>query len=274
MNSNKFIQNHPSLHNAEELKQICAPLTKLGIVYFSHAHIDETSQLSCLALNPEFFKLYFDKSYYHFDLHKGKKPTNTEEFVIWDAVVRKKETQSLDDDFKAFGLGHTFSIIHSQETTTDYYHFATKLENPGMNEKYFRNMDLLKRFISYFKGKVANHKELASAYDLKLGLQKDIGGYYTEENLEPINRTAFEEATMLDKIYLVDSNIYITKREFDVLHSASLGKTSKDIAQSLGITSRTVKAHMHNIKSKLNCQNQFQLGLAFSKISQLTAQST
>jgi len=46
-------------------------------------------------------------------------------------------------------------------------------------------------------------------------------------------------------------NIDLTEREMEVLQAAAQGKTSKEIAFALGISERTVKAHLGNIYQKL-----------------------
>jgi NarL family two-component system response regulator YdfI len=45
--------------------------------------------------------------------------------------------------------------------------------------------------------------------------------------------------------------LQLTGREFEVLHAAAQGKTSKEIAYNLRITERTVKAHLTSIYNKL-----------------------
>ncbi len=46
-------------------------------------------------------------------------------------------------------------------------------------------------------------------------------------------------------------NVDLTEREMEVLNAAAKGKTSKEIAFGLGISERTVKAHLGNIYQKL-----------------------
>ena len=46
-------------------------------------------------------------------------------------------------------------------------------------------------------------------------------------------------------------NIDLTEREMEVLQSAAQGRTSKEIAFALGISERTVKAHLGSIYQKL-----------------------
>jgi len=49
----------------------------------------------------------------------------------------------------------------------------------------------------------------------------------------------------------VPGNVELTEREMEVLGAAAQGKTSKEIAYGLGISERTVKAHLGSIYQKL-----------------------
>ncbi len=51
-----------------------------------------------------------------------------------------------------------------------------------------------------------------------------------------------------------DVTILLTKRQIECLSLMTLGKTSKEIARSLGISFRTVQDHIQNIKIKANVQ--------------------
>jgi NarL family two-component system response regulator YdfI len=70
---------------------------------------------------------------------------------------------------------------------------------------------------------------------------------------------------VLDKILRSDSHqggglspkeeLDLTDREIEVLHAAAQGKTSREIAFNLGITERTVKAHLSNIYTKMEVES-------------------
>lgn len=57
--------------------------------------------------------------------------------------------------------------------------------------------------------------------------------------------------------YYFSSNheMYLTAREVSCLAQVALGLTVKEIAQTLGISYRTVESHMNNIKNKLGCNH-------------------
>lgn len=263
MNIEKFLKSHPALNYAADLSAICSPLQLLNIVYFSHVQIDKNKNMSGLGIVPDFFNLYFQKKYYNFDLHMAK-PGVGEEYIIWDAIKRQKQSYSLHQDFMIFNQGHTFSIVINHESGKDCYHFATKLGNEFMNGEYLRLLDSLKKFIAFFKEKIANHKELSAAYKLKIPLDVEEGQFITQENNFNIND--FNESIKANRSYSLTGNAYLTRRELECLTWIAKGKTMEEMAIILDISVRTIKAHIGAIKSKLGCTNLFQLGMNYTNI--------
>jgi DNA-binding CsgD family transcriptional regulator len=165
----------------------------------------------------------------------------------------------------SFGNGHVFSIVQHQEFGTDYYHFATKLGNVGMNAKYLSLIPNLKLFINHFKDKISQQRELSLAYQLRIPLQKASGEFQV---MEPsVDIEAFNNLIKTNRHYLAGHHQYLTDRERECMVWLAVGKTYDEIAIILGITPRTVKAHVSSIKEKTNSQTQFQLGALWSKYS-------
>lgn len=261
----KFLKAHPTITHNADLQEICAPLKDIDLVYFSHANLDEKNRLSVLALNADFFQLYFNKGYHQFDLHLGSLPEG-EHLILWDAIIRKKESKALHEDFMSFNQGHTFSIIYNHGDTKDCYHFATKLGNVGMNEEYIQKVAELKKFICYFKEMVARDNTLKSAYDRKIEIVPEKGGYLTETILTSQQWQKFRDDIPITRLYLDGTEKYLTLREIQCLEAMALGKTAEELAELLQISSRTVNAHVTNMKEKLGCDTQFQLGMWFEKL--------
>lgn len=263
----KKINKHPALIHAEDLKMICNPLQKLGICYFSHVNIDEKNQFSAIGIEPQFVKLYFEKEYYNYDVHMLT--TNSEEeMILWDTVERSRESKDLYDDFQALSLGHTFSILRKNGNKKDCYHFATKLGNEHINGQYLRQQEFLKKFILHFNDKVQRDRTMKQAYSYKFKVSDANSGYFIHDDQQDLNQRDLMSQVSYERIY-IDDKTWLSHREVECLHWLSLGKTCEEIGIILSITPRTVKAHIRNIKDKLKCNNQFQLGLFYNKIKSL-----
>lgn len=261
------INNHPALTFANELQSICQPLNSIGISYFSHVRIDSNCRFAGLGLKPEFLKLYLEKKYYNYDIHLLKL-TQPEHYILWDSVATDKKSHELADDFRNMGFGHGFTIIQNHSDFIDCYHFATKLGFNKINQRYFLDIELLKKFINYFTDTVNTDRNLSQSYDFKFTIDNKIAGYFTKENIDEDGYEAFNEQTNTNRIYLEHVK-YITNREWQCLYWLSKGKTLKEIATVLAITERTVKAHLTHIKEKFSFDNLFQLGILFEKLKPL-----
>lgn len=268
MNIQSYIKKHPIFNHAYDIAEICAPLKKLGITYFSHVHIGADNCFTGLGSCPEFAKLYFEKNYYQFDLHHRDSITG-EQCILWDTIKLTNETQSLEADFTSLDFGHTFSLIYNEGDSKDCYHFAAKLGNVEINEIYLQKIIELKKFICYFREQVARHRLLRQAYALKLRDPNQIGGFCTKNPLSLIEKNQFVESIPYQRIYIDGGNVYLTASEVICLDQFAKGKTTDEIAEYLKITPRTVKAHVRNIKDKLGCENQFQLGVCYAKVQDL-----
>lgn len=263
----KKILTHPSLVFAQDLKEICSPLHDLSIAYFSHVRIDAKGHFSALGLEPDFVQLYLEKRYYNYDIHMVQQRLS-EQYILWDAIERTKESKALYDDFKKFKLNHTFTIIQENNGTKDCYHFAAKHEHDSINQYYLKSLDLLKKFIYYFNDKINRNKELRRAYEIKFCIEKNYSGYFVENDLWQANDDEFHTKTHLDRIYL-DPDRYLTKREIECLYYLAQGNTLEEVAIRLSITLRTVKAHVGRVKEKFCCDNQFQLGMLYQALEKL-----
>lgn len=96
-------------------------------------------------------------------------------------------------------------------------------------------------------------------------VEKVLGGeIWIERQLIPRMVKIISEHNPLSTHHLAENNLYealsiLTEREVEVIERVYMGQANTDIAEQLGITVRTVKAHLGSIFKKLNVQDRFQL---------------
>lgn len=260
----KKIVNHPSLIKAADIEQLCKPLAKLDIHYFAHVNIDAQNQFSAIGTEPEFVKCYFEKKYYHYDIHLADLLTK-QKYILWDGMNIQGKTREMEDYFNSLGLGHTFTIIRKTSEELNCYHFAAKVNATTMSERYLQNRDALENFINYFLNNVNSDKTLRSAYNKKFKIDSnDAAGFCIESSdLEQ----QIESCQMHQNRIYIGPNTYLTHREFETLKVLSQGKSPEETAIVLGITLRTVRAHIASMKHKLNAKNLIQLGMIYHQIT-------
>ena len=261
----KIIKQHPCFTHADDFSLLCQPLGQLGICYFGHVRVYNDNRFACFSSSPEYLNRWLELDYYNFDAHMLT-PASKEQYIIWDTLERRGISKHLYEDFMTTGFGHIFSIIQQDDSYKDTYFFATKLGCDAINGQYMQHVEQLKSFICYFQNKVNRNKSLMLGYDLKTKLDVESGGYLVETPPEFAKTSSIINNNEINRIYIPGKDAYLTRQEMNCLHWLSLGKTAKETASILSITPRTVKAHIANIKEKLGCHSQFQLGMIYEGV--------
>jgi hypothetical protein len=241
------LKKYPPFTHAQDLLEICQPLAKMGIDYFAHVHVDNQNQFSAIGLKPDFAKIYVEKSYYNYDIHMASQCTE-ENYIVWDFLDLKNQSKELREDLHHFDMHHTFTIAKPGDNGKEYFHFATSAANYSANNNYLQNLTYLKKFIQYFKEKIHDHKQLKTSYHYKFSIDTENAQFSTSTPLQPTIDDSLDKQLALNRIYINDTDAYLTKREFECLYWMSMGKTIEDIAMLLVIKPRTVKAHIANMK--------------------------
>lgn len=263
MQISQLLKQHPSLIYADEMMQACKPLQKLGIHYFSHVRIDEHGAISGNCTDPAFFNYYLEYGYQNFDLHlSGHSPL--QRYFLWDFVTLYGKTEELYRACIEFGKTHTFTIIEGGEKEKNLYHFATKPGNSYMNNFYIQHLDLLEQFIAYFKEQLFLNNHLNKAYDLRLNISKQEGGYLMKESqalVETDHVNEFLQDIGHVKGPHLDPNLVakITRREHQCAHYLLEGYTSKEIADKLYLSPRTVEVYLERLRARFGSKNKIQL---------------
>ncbi len=259
----KILKQHPCFTAADDFEALCKPLEKLEIYQFSHVKVDADGHFSLLSKHPELVKHYFESEYYYFDILQLNSKLE-EQYLMRDLQNLTGKTRQLQDDINAYGIGHAFTILHRSATRLDFYNFATHFGNSRINEYYLQKLDVLKQFISFFHEKVETNAHLKLAYDYRLPCKDKENGFQQQlaNDLMAVDNLNIKPAS---RYYIPGSQCYLTRREYECLSWLAKGKTQDEIAIILNISLRTVRAHITQIKEKLQCYNQFQLGMYFSK---------
>lgn len=273
----KKINQHPVLLYSQDFKDICSPLNKLNITYFSHVHIDNTGKFSAASNNPDYHKYYLEKEYYNNDIHMSQFSHHSK-FILWDAFECTGATQQMYEDGERFGAKHVFTIIKKSNAGSDFYHFATHLKDKSINQIYLSQYDLLDMFIHHFNDKIGQSKKLFDLYKIKFGIDDYANGftYNTDINLIQTNdlRSEFlcnlslqqasstlemKRSSRNGNVFLVHKDTRnittISKQQLKCLSLLIKGHTAKEIASLLYLSPRTVNNYLEILRDKLGCRN-------------------
>jgi hypothetical protein len=139
--------------------------------------------------------------------------------------------------------------------TANYFEglaFFSSRENSNIINLYLENSNLFKKFMFYFKERlsdVINPSNLSAVWKPASMVQN------THELFNGINYDAEKFKDFLSKIYVkqlkIDNRRYLTLKEAECLYYLSKGKSTKEVAKILMISSRTIETHLRNMQYKL-----------------------
>lgn len=171
---------------------------------------------------------------------------------------------------KKFNIGNEMRIITRTNDYTEMFHFYTSNEITGIENFYLNNITMLEQFIPYFLDATHNfitHSEKQCIIqpwresnsnviilDKNSNIESKLNGTVTHnKNLSPtiIPRKFY--------FYTGNNQSYLTKREIDCSLNILQGKTNKEIADKLYVSTRTIEKHIEAIFYKTNCNSRKEL---------------
>jgi DNA-binding CsgD family transcriptional regulator len=159
---------------------------------------------------------------------------------------------------KNFGVGDGITVIEVFEDCTEFFHFGAQEDTSLMN-LYLNNLNILRKFIYYFKDKMNEVIEAMSDTRILLPMKARFNN--EEQEMLQAMLAVFNSLTEVNRYYGVgvQSNIYLTKREMECFYWYFMGKTADEIGLILKLSKRTVETYLLNAKIKTNCYNKRQL---------------
>jgi len=169
--------------------------------------------------------------------------------VIWDL---KKTSQLTNDMTTRIGLQNGMCIFRRRHEYVDVFYVASTNAKSNLYELYLNHAQAIYRLVDFFQAQVLpllpmdNPDFLLPYMDgYKLELPKadqskdELGDFY--------DATVLKNFTLHDE----DGRTYkMTLRELQCVYHLALGRTSKEIAQELGLSHRTVEHYIESIRYK------------------------
>ena len=263
MNMTTILRKHPTFTAHALIQQMCQPLAQFGITFFGHGRVSN-DKTTFLGSDPKW------ASYFIAEGHKEHtalfyETTASEHILLADNLPRKGKSKAILDAFYSHGYGHLMTIIRTNEQGREIFHFAGNPDDHQLNNRYLWHLNDIKKFINFFNC-VAKKDRWLKAKDQMLVPMPAEGKFELEDGYNQLNCGTLQTNGLSNqKKYYRDT--HLTKREFECLHWLAMGKTQTETALILDITTRTVQAHIDNIKTKTNCRNQVQLGILYEKLN-------
>lgn len=242
-----------TIRYVSEVKAIADLLCPLGIDYFSY--VENTSDGTVIALlnKEEFAQAYLANQWYSLDFINTNFNFCMQGMYLWDAINQSefKKLRALVE--RVFKIYHGCSITKVNKGIKKTYNFATSSKhNVEIQNFYINNSSLLQAYIRYFEDK-ASH--LINTSD-QIIIPEHLSSR-SSTNLSHI--TEQDEQKFLQGLAL-KYNLGLSPREVECLRLiATTGNSTKQIADFLGLSCKTVESYIRNSKVKLRCHTKAEL---------------
>lgn len=267
------------LTSSNIINELCQPLKKIGITYFTYIkNFDDGSQVN-LSNSSEWIEHYYKYKLYQSSIFDKSSNIYFTGRYLWP---EESALEVFHHGRQYFDSDHGITIIENSQKTIEYFFFSGSRKNRYLRNLYLNHQDLLDNFIQYFKAKLA--KILKEAELSRILIPRNVKE--TLLDVEGINQFLSNEITAAKQQLLSNLNFTVkqneeddtpkhqiwallTPREMAVVTCLMAGKSAKESAKQLVISNRTVETHLENIKMKFNCRTKLEL---INKL--LTSQNT
>ena len=251
------IQQYLQYLNFDEIKQLCRPLEDhFGLTSFVYRkNYNDGSEIS-LSNQPEWTEHFYSNK----DIVKqsvfDKHPEHYQSgFVLWSQL---KGHQEILQRAKAFDIDHGVTIVKKVPDGVELCYFGTRSKNDDVVNRYLNNLDLLERFILYFKEQAAEIIRMAERHKIILFADKYKSVQVSDADLvaiQPTNtRDDFIKATWLKTLHPDGDfkGLSLSAREIDVIACLLRGMTSEETGTAIHLSSRTVEDYLSDLRTKFN----------------------
>lgn len=234
-------------------------LTALGLDYFWFVRLMEGRFHLSIGVVPPQVELYLTRKtadlYFRNPLILTQKQTT----VFWDLY----ESDTLASDMlHKLGLQQGICIFLRKKNYVDVFYVAsTKKMVPNIYDLYLNNSQSIMRLVGFFQEIVLPQLPLTNKDFFLPYMDGCVFKLPLSKEKSPEDLKGFYDATKLKKFTLhrEDQKLSLSLRELQCLHLLSKGFTSKDIANALQISYRTVEHYLSNIRLKAHCEDKAEL---------------
>jgi LuxR family transcriptional regulator, quorum-sensing system regulator SolR len=243
----RLSEKHFSITSTQDVEQIIQPIKKLGINFFSYLRIYPEGTFTVLINQAKWHKhfsgLELPGSLSFSDLKTG--------IYLWQDI---SHPQVVTDARNYFNIDNLIDFVYSDKNYIESFSFGTPKTQQAMLSFYFNNLDILQRFIDYFK---------TQSFDLFKQADKERLLFPTHMTTNTnFNAPDFSENQRIDllmSIRAIKKHHHLTEKELCCLKHLAYGKSIKEIASILNNSPRTIETHLSNIKAKIGCFSKSQM---------------
>lgn len=260
-----FFRNNITFTSVQDIKKISESLlADIDISYFTFDRTYKDGSHIRLTNSGEWIESYYRQRLYEAAIFEKDHKLFTMGHVFWSWLNREPVYSAASEH----NIDHGLTIIQPHDAYTDFFHFGVPRNNPISPEMLLARLDCLYHFVVYFKEKA--QKIISNAENNRIILSVKSVSHISLNDVD--NKYAINDILKkpgFTRLYLGSEfdNMYLTKKEVEVLGMLCVGEKTVDIAKKLNSSERTLEYHVKQIKDKFNCHTLFELGFLTAKLN-------
>lgn len=263
-NARSRLKDYISMSEQTEVSAFCQPLQQVGIDFFLYVRRCHDGHYLHLTNHPEWLAAFllqklYSQCFFHQQTHQYGSGN-----YLWQRSTSQKAIE--EELCQQFAIKNILTRIEPNNDCQEFFCFGSKANSADVMDIYINHFDLLERFILCFKDNY--YAEINNTLSMRVIVpaphcQNHCLQKYPEQPLKK-----YYSLSKLERYYIgtQDANVYLTRREIEVIEWYMQGKKIPEISIILAISPRTVETHLNKIKQKTNCYERMQFIARFSAL--------
>ena len=245
---NELVQAY-TVKQDRKIKKICDPLTAIGIPFFGYFHIQPNGCFGTLSNYSEELEFFYQEGFHIEDPYLVHPQLLRPGYAFTPAVYNHS---ALEKIFERFQMSHLLIVLRRNGENMEGFVFARKGVDASNSAAFYSQLDLLAKFIPYFKQQAKRLIENMMKDGFNIREVKNQSFFNVNHSLPLIK----SNPPALKFLELVSP---LSCREHQCLDLFKQGHSAQSTAAILKLSHRTVEHYFDNIKWKLNCSSKWEL---------------
>jgi len=244
-------KKHASLLLSKDMAEICQPFfRKFDYCFLNIIRLYDDGRVFYLCDNQAWLQHYLTNGFPEIGAFEQNPLLKAHEYVLWSSLGETDPILVYTKEI--FNVRHGITLIFPFAGGYDYFNFGTHQEDRSILGDMCGQVAELKQFSQLFYEKARRILTQNQKHALALA------DFNYKNSIRPLD----------EKLYLgpTYSYNYLTKKELAYLNKLIAGQTIPEIAALAQLSTRTIEKHIENIKEKLNCRTQCELGYQAAKL--------
>jgi DNA-binding CsgD family transcriptional regulator len=256
-----YVKDPVAIALSNEVAQICQPLSQTLASKFCYHRVYYDGAEVMLSNDVKWTEHYYSAGYSMANAQAKAVFKTGFVYNLWKDL--SGPDHEIITSVNQFDWHHGITLVFQHPAYYEVIGVGARHDHDQFSSFCLSNIDLLERFVVYFREKAAALIQQAEANKIIFQHPQDWEGIAQIQRFirqsRHDERTALMEALKLYPCTAMPKHEILTQREQDCVRFLLQGKTSREMGESMFISPRTVETHLNHIKDKFECDSKIAL---------------